>query len=274
MEGKALIEFDNVSFLYNPDTPFSEAPLKNVSLRIEKGTLSLLLGSNGAGKTTFLLLAAGLYRPTLGNIYIEGSDTVKTRGSFIRKLIGISFQHPEKYFFAETVKDEICYAAREFGFENVSERFSRVMNILELDANLLRDRSPFSLSGGEARKVAIGSSIIHDPEIVFLDEPTVSLDINGITCIRKIVKELKAEGKTVAISTHWPEYFLDIASDIIGLKEGKLCFHGSVKEFLSRSENWYENLGLFVEEGLYEIKEHFMKTGMVNTFNPVRWINA
>ncbi|OAA31682.1 hypothetical protein AT15_02320 [Kosmotoga arenicorallina S304] len=269
-----MIKFNNVSFLYNPDTPFFMASLKNISLQIEKGSLSLILGANGAGKTTFLLLAAGLFHPTLGKIYLDGIDITESGNNIARKLIGISFQYPEKYFFSENVKDEVCYAAREFGIGSIPERFQEMMEILGLEGEVIGPRSPFSLSGGEARRVAIGSSIIHNPEIVLFDEPTVSLDVDGIVSIREIISRLKAEGKTIVICTHWPEYFLDIASDIIGLKEGELFFHSNVREFLNKPESWYGNLGLIVEEGLREIKEHFRKTGEIIAFDPEGWINV
>ncbi|WP_053001100.1 energy-coupling factor ABC transporter ATP-binding protein [Kosmotoga pacifica] len=264
-----MIKFRNVTFFYEPDYSFQSAALKNINLSIKRNSVTLVLGSNGAGKSTFLLLASGLFQPTIGSVVINGYDTCKSHAKNIRKLVGIAFQRPESYFFCETVEEEVCYAAKKFGLDNIHERFNKMMQALGLKAERIKNLSPFSLSGGEARRVAIGGSIIHNPDVILLDEPTVSLDIEGILHIRKLLIRLKAEGKTIIISTHWPEYFLDIASDIIGFNEGQQYFHGSVEEFLKKPTKWYEMLGLYIEEDLYQIREHFLKAGIIRPFEPV-----
>lgn len=248
-----------VTHIYNFGSPYERKALEVISFEIPKGSFLLVLGGNGSGKTTLLMLASGLITPTLGEIYAFNEKLGDGGNKELRKRIGILFQFPENQFFAETVEEEVKYAGKNFEILSLEKRFHEVMQMVGLSAEKAANLSPFKLSAGEMRRVAFASVLIYSPELLILDEPTASLDHRGITQIRKILSKVRKNGGTVVVSTHWPEYFLDMVSHVLVLKEGKKMFFGSVREFLLHSEKKLIEYGLTIDGELSLLKRFFEK---------------
>ncbi|MCD6450167.1 MAG: ABC transporter ATP-binding protein [Thermotogaceae bacterium] len=206
------IELINVSYLYSTNTDFEKKVLDNINLTIENGRIFLVLGPNGSGKTTLLQILALLLRPTSGKILINGENAWKNPAKY-RKDIGIAFQFPENQFFSLSVYDEVTFAPKNFGIENLEEMYIKTMKMFELNPDEFRSRVPFTLSGGEKRKVGTASIVSYDPEIIILDEPFVSLDWEGRFEMLRYIKEWKKMGKGVVVATHHEKLFEDIADD-------------------------------------------------------------
>jgi len=208
----------DVTYVHSPSTPFERKVKMSGKLTVESGKLVLLTGKNGSGKTTILQIAAVLLKPLSGEISIDGEDPWRDPWKF-RRMIGFSFQFPENQFFEMRVFDEVVFAPKNFGLDDLEERYEKAMGIAGLDPKVYRDRLPFALSGGEKRKVAIASIISHDPEILILDEPLVGLDLPSRLEILDFLKSWKEMGKSALVATHRVEDFEKIADGIFDLDQ-------------------------------------------------------
>ncbi len=207
------IELVNVSHWY--ETSFGDLEvLKNVNLVIEDGEFVVVVGDNGSGKSTFLQILALLIKPKEGKILYDGHDPWKEPKRW-RKKIGFSFQFPENQFFSFTVYDEVIYSAKNFLGHVSDDLYTNAMKSVDLQPEEYRERSPFTLSGGEKRKVGIASIISHDPEVLLLDEPLVSLDWPSRCDIKEFLKNWKLKGKSAVIVSHYPEFFKGIYDRIL-----------------------------------------------------------
>jgi len=211
-----LIELKNISFVYSPGAPFEKRVFQDFNLAVSSGEVLLVTGDNGSGKTTLLQIIALVLKPTSGRILFDGEDAWKNPRRW-RKKIGFSFQFPENQFFNLTVYDEITYASKNFGSTNLEKAYVNSMKLVKLDADYYRERIPYSLSGGEKRKIGIASIIAHDPEILVLDEPLVSLDFPSRKEIISFLEKWKAAGKAAVIATHKKEIFSHIADKVLSL---------------------------------------------------------
>ena len=210
------IELINVSYTYSTNIDFGKKIIDDVNITVEEGKVLLVLGPNGCGKTTLLQIMALLLKPTSGKVLINGEDAWENPSKY-RKNIGIAFQFPENQFFSLSVYEEVTFAPKNFGVKNLEEMYRKVMEMFELDPEEFRNRVPFTLSGGEKRKVGIASIISYDPEIIILDEPLVSLDWEGRFEMLKYIKKWKDMGKGFAIATHHEELFEGIADGALVL---------------------------------------------------------
>ncbi len=206
------IELINVSYAYSINTDFEKKIIDNINITIESGKILLVLGPNGSGKTTLLQIMSLLLKPTSGKVIIDGEDAWKNPAKY-RKRIGIAFQFPENQFFSLSVYDEVTFAPKNFGIENFEEMYKKVMEMFDLDPEEFRNRVPFTLSGGEKRKVGIASIVSYDPEIIILDEPFVSLDWEGRFEMLDYIRKWKEMGRGLVIATHHEELLEDIADD-------------------------------------------------------------
>ncbi|SHH41118.1 ATP-binding cassette domain-containing protein [Thermosipho atlanticus] len=221
------ISLVNVSYVYNKNTPIEKKVLKRVNLEINLNEVIYIVGKTGSGKTTLLYLIDFLIKPTSGIIYVDGKSPYDNPDKY-RKNIGFAFQFPERQFFSETVKDEITFSLKNLNIDNVDKRLEYVQRILDIDDEMLT-KNPFKLSGGEQRRVAIASAIVHDPEILILDEPTVSLDyINEARIITFLKEWSNIKNKTLVIVTHDIEKFKEIPGKVYYLKKGKLIRSDSI----------------------------------------------
>lgn len=236
-----FIFVENVSFTYLINTPFAVQALRNVSFSIGRGESVAILGRTGCGKSTLVQHLNGLLIPQEGKVIVDGVDT-RVRGSALREIrqkVGLVFQYPEDQMFEETVFREIAFAPRNMGVEG-SELEARVrwaMEVVGLEYDALKDRSPFELSGGQMRRVAIASILSMKPEVLVLDEPTAGLDPQGRRALLDQLQELRKQwGLTIVVVSHNVEDVARIAERVIVLEEGSIVFDGSVREFFAQED--------------------------------------
>jgi energy-coupling factor transport system ATP-binding protein len=234
--------------------------LRNVNLNIkETGEMIALVGHTGSGKSTLVQLMNALLMPTTGEVRIMNEPVTKRRKlKPIRKKIGLVFQFPEYQIFETTVLKDISFGPANFGIENPEEKARQTAELMGIPD--LLDRSPFTLSGGQLRKVAISGILASDPDILILDEPTVGLDPNGKRELLEILAKLRSErDKTIIIITHDMEVVSRYFDRVIVLKEGEIVFDGKKTDLLKK-DDLYEKYSLDYPETikiLRAIKERF-----------------
>ncbi len=242
-----LVELRDVNFSYTQG-PHRKNVLRGVNLSIDQGELIGLIGPTGAGKSTLILLASGLLFPTQGTILFEG----RRIDNFweVRGKIGVLFQFPESQFFEPTVFDEIAFGLKNFGFSSLEIR-ERVFNILtQLGINFedFKNRSPFSLSDGEKRRVALASILAFEPKIIFLDEPTSNLDKEGREEIFSYLKLLnKKKNIAIVIASHDVDEIVEVVERVIVLNKGQILLDDSTKKIF-RSYDELKKMGLEVPQ--------------------------
>jgi len=201
------LTLSDVSFSY-PNSPSKLPVFEDMNLELKAGECHLLVGASGSGKSTLLTLAAGLAKPSKGTVLLD--DNTPLPGE-----VGLVFQHPESQLFAQTIKEDILFGPRNLGMQ-VEEAgdalVNRVLTLVGLDPDKFRHRSPFSLSGGEARRVAIATVLALGTDFFLLDEPTAGLDARGRVFIFELLQSLLAKGKGIMVATHDPEFFLPLAT--------------------------------------------------------------
>ena len=240
------INFSEVSFAYYVPRKKRNVRfvLRNVNLNIkETGEMIALVGHTGSGKSTLVQLMNALLMPTTGEVRIMNEPVTKRRKlKPIRKKIGLVFQFPEYQIFETTVLKDISFGPANFGIENPEEKARQTAELMGIPD--LLDRSPFTLSGGQLRKVAISGILASDPDILILDEPTVGLDPNGKRELLEILAKLRSErDKTIIIITHDMEVVSRYFDRVIVLKEGEIVFDGKKTDLLKK-DDLYEKYSL------------------------------
>ena len=215
---------DGVGYTYSQGTDFAECALEGVSLSVDPGELVLVLGSTGSGKSTMLLIAAGLLSATSGAASVDGAnlDRVSARG-----VVGMVFQDAESQLFAETVAEDVAFGPRNLGSSASDARAAAVaaLTVVGLEHETYGRRSPFGLSGGEARRTAIAGVLAMRPRYLLLDEPTAGLDSHGRLAVSRIVGAIRDSTGIVVVS-HSAEEFLGMADRVLVLAEGRVVFQG------------------------------------------------
>ncbi|ADQ04974.1 ABC transporter related protein [Caldicellulosiruptor owensensis OL] len=241
-----FIEMKNVEFIYGYKTPFEKKALENINLSITKGEFIGIIGKTGSGKSTLVQLMNGLLVPQIGDVVVDGINTKdKKRVKEIRKRVGLVFQYPEYQLFEETVYKDIAFGPQNLGFseDEVKRRVKEVCELLEIPQQLL-EKSPFELSGGQKRRVAIAGILAMDPECLILDEPTAGLDMRGRKRIFNIIERLHKEAKkTIILISHSLEDVAMLCERVIILSKGKIHFDGSKHQA-------FENVELLEKSGL------------------------
>ncbi|MCW3977544.1 MAG: energy-coupling factor ABC transporter ATP-binding protein [Candidatus Bathyarchaeota archaeon] len=227
-----MIEVKGVCFAY----PTGVEALKEVSLEIRDGDFVAIMGSNGAGKTTLVKHFNGLLKPASGEVFVGGVNTRSVSTASLAREVGFVFQNPDHQLFCETVEEEVAYALKNFGFEEgiVKSRVTWALNLLGLTQ--YRQTSPFMLSGGERKRLALASVLAWDPQVVVLDEPTIGQDYEQKEKLRQFIVQLNAQGKTVVVVTHDVEFVADCGPRIVLMAEGKIVADGDAKEILTNKE--------------------------------------
>lgn len=245
------IEFKHVSYTYQAGTPFEQQALNDISVKIVDGSFTALVGHTGSGKSTFIQHLNGLLKPTAGEIHINNQlitpQTKNKELDDLRHQVGIMFQFSENQLFEETVLKDIAFAPKNFGkSESEAEDLARAKaKLVGLDDQLL-ERSPFELSGGQMRRVALAGILAMEPQILVLDEPLIGLDPIGKRETMRIFKQLhESEKMTILIVTHNMDDVADYADQVIALERGKLIAAQSKQEFFSDPQWLYQHhLGL------------------------------
>ena len=227
-----MIEVEDVHFVY----PNRVEALKGVSLVIKDGEFVAIMGQNGAGKTTLVKHFNGLLKPSKGIVRVDGVETTKTSVAALSRNLGFVFQNPDHQLFSEIVEEEIAFALKNFGFEKevIEKRISWVLNLLGLEQ--YRKTSPFLLSGGERKRVALASVLAWNPKTLILDEPTIGQDYQQKEKLRQFIAQMQTQGKTVVIVTHDVEFVAECNPRVLLMKEGSIVADGEGREILTTPE--------------------------------------
>lgn len=209
--------------------------LRNVNLEVHKGEVVVIIGANGAGKTTLLKHFNGLLKPTKGSVRVYGYDTRSKSIAELSNYIGVVFQNPFHQFFEETVLDEVLVAARIRNIPNAHEKAMGILRFLGLDQ--YADKSPFELSVGEQRRLAIASVLVYNPPVLVLDEPTAGLDRGWKNELIKLINQLNMSGRTIIIATHDIEFLANLhVSKVVVMNNGEIVAQGSPRNILYRHD--------------------------------------
>ncbi|MEX1369641.1 energy-coupling factor transporter ATPase [Lactobacillus gasseri] len=232
------IEFKNVDYIYAPGTPFQTQGLTNISFKIRSGSFVAIAGHTGSGKSTLMQHFDGLLLPSKGSVTIADKSITSNTSSKslkeIRKKVGLVFQFPESQLFEETVLKDVMFGPLNFGFSEQKAKEQAIQWIRKVGlSEQVMNKSPFELSGGQMRRVAIAGVMAYEPDILCLDEPAAGLDPEGQKQMFDIFKNYQREGHTVILISHNMDDISQYADDMLVLEHGHLIKHASPKEFFS-----------------------------------------
>ena len=246
------IELKNLTHTYSEGSAFQATAIRDVNLTIEDGEFIAVVGHTGSGKSTLVQHLNGLLKPTGGQVLIDGED-LNAPGADrrrIRQKVGLVFQYPEYQLFEETVARDIAFGPKNLGLsaEETDARVRRAMAHVHLDYDKYAERSPFELSGGQMRRVAIAGVLAMEPKVLILDEPTAGLDPRGRDRILGMVQELHARGGTTVIMvSHSMDDVARLATRLVVMSRGELVATGTPREIF-RQVDMMESIGLGVPE--------------------------
>lgn len=258
------ISFKNVSYIYGEKTPFEKLALDNVSFEIKKGEFVGIIGHTGSGKSTLIQHFNGLLKPKSGNVII-GNENTKDKNfvkSKIRYKIGLVFQYPEYQLFEETIEKDIAFGPKNMGLDDkeIMKRVKDAMKVVGLDYETKKDKSPFEISGGQKRRVAIAGILAMKPEILILDEPTAGLDPKGRDELFSQIRKLYEESNiTVVLISHSMEDVAKLVNRIIVMKDGKIHFDKPTRDAFSDVAD-LKSVGLDVPQ-ITELMDNMRKKG-------------
>lgn len=248
------ISFKNVDYNYNEKTPYERKVLKNINIDIQDGSYTVIVGKTGSGKSTLIEHINGLLVPSTGEVTVgttvlrqaknkkERKELAKTLRN-LREQVAVLFQFSEQQLFETTVLKDIIFAPLNYGVDERTaiNRAKRLINLVGLGEEYL-DKSPFELSGGEMRKIALCGVLALKPKTLILDEPTVALDYKSRTEIMRLISKLKEQlNMTIVLVTHNMEYVLEYADKVFVMKKGGVVFSGSAEELFTNKTILTEN---------------------------------
>ena len=253
------IKIENLTHIYMPDGPFEKKALDDVNIDIKDGEFIALIGHTGSGKSTLIQHMNGLLEATSGHIIVDGEDITKegVNISDVRKKVGLVFQYPEYQLFEETIEKDISYGPRNLGLdeEEIHKRVIKSMEMVGLDYEIYKDKSPFDLSGGQKRRVAIAGVVAMEPKTLILDEPTAGLDPKGRDDILNQIRILhKKYNMTIILVSHSMEDVAKIAERVIVMNKGKVALQGTPSEVFKEVDT-LEEIGLGVPQVTYLMRE-------------------
>ena len=247
----AILETQNLTYKYSVGTPFEKVAIEDINISVEKGDFIGIIGHTGSGKSTLVQHLNGLLKPTSGTILLDGRD-IHSDKNFTRQArfkVGLCFQYPEYQLFENTVYEDIAFGPKNMKLskEEVKERVLRAAEFVGVRNDMLQ-KSPFDLSGGEKRRVAIAGVMAMQPEILILDEPSAGLDPKGRKVISEMIEQYrKNTGSTVIVVSHSMEDVAESADKVLVMNKGKVEYFASVDEVFSNAEHLVE-IGLNVPE--------------------------
>ena len=246
------IKIEHLTHTYMPGSPFASVAIHDVNLEIEDDELIGLLGHTGSGKTTLIQHLNGLVKATEGRIIVDGLDLTEKGVSLleVRKKVGLVFQYPEYQLFEETVAKDIAFGPKNMGLpaDEIDRRVRYAMQQVGLDYDSMAERSPFELSGGQMRRVAIAGVLAMQPKVLILDEPTAGLDPAGRRSILNMIRELHAAGGlTVIMVSHSMDDISTLATRLVVMSKGEMVLTGTPREVFMQQE-LLQSIGLDVPE--------------------------
>ena len=247
----AILKTENLTYVYSQGTPFEKTAVNNVSIEIEKGEFTGIIGHTGSGKSTLIQHFNGLLKPTSGRIYLDGQDIWEDKSKIrqVRFRVGLVFQYPEYQIFEETVYKDIAFGPKNMRLSEpeIDRRVRQTAAAVGISEELL-GKSPFELSGGEKRRVAIAGVMAMEPEVLILDEPTAGLDPKGRGIILEQIKEYHRNmGCTVLLVSHSMEDVARYASKILVMNKSEIFCYEKTSDVFKQSDE-IEKIGLSVPQ--------------------------
>lgn len=247
----AILETQNLSYVYSEGTPFQVTAVDNINISIDKGEFIGIIGHTGSGKSTLVQHLNGILKPTSGKILFEGKD-IHSSKDFTREVrfnVGLCFQYPEYQLFESTVYKDIAFGPKNMGLndEEIREHVMTACDFVGIRDDML-EKSPFDLSGGEKRRVAIAGVMAMEPKILVLDEPTAGLDPKGRRKIEQMIKNYRrTTNNTVIVVSHSMEDVARLADRVLVMNNGKVEFFTGVREVFSHIDRLHE-IGLDIPQ--------------------------
>ena len=260
-----MIEVKNLTHIYNEGLPHESVALEDVSFKIEDGSFVGIIGHTGSGKSTLLQHLNGLLKPNEGSIIIDGTDITDGHAKMldIRRKVGLVFQYPEYQLFEETVAQDVAFGPTNLGLsqEEIDERVRSSIELVGLDYERIKDHSPFELSGGQKRRVAIAGVLAMKPEVLVLDEPTAGLNPKAHFDILDMVQTIHKDEKNITIFvSHNMNDIARMSDQVLVIHRGRLAMNGTPAEVFAREEE-LKSMGLALPDAT-EIVSQLRKEGM------------
>ena len=260
-----MIEVKNLTHIYNEGLPHESVAIADVSFTIDDGEFVSIIGHTGSGKSTMLQHLNGLLKPKSGTIIIDGIDITDSKTGMleIRKKVGLVFQYPEYQLFEETVAKDVAFGPANLGLEpeEIDARVRRSIELVGLDYDEIKNASPFELSGGQKRRVAMAGVLAMEPRVLVLDEPTAGLNPRAHRDILDMVGEIhRREKNTIILVSHNMNDVARLSDRILVMSGGKLEMNGTPQEIFSREEE-VKSMGLALPDSM-EILSRLKKAGM------------
>lgn len=245
------IKLKDVSFIYSPKTPFETLALSNITLSIGENEFIGLIGHTGSGKSTFIQLLNGLLFPTKGKLYIDGKEIREYRSLVdIRRKIGVVFQYPEDQFFEENVFNEVAFGLKNMGLPDlvIEKRVKKVLELVDLDPKVFCKRSPFHLSGGEKRRLAIAVVLAMKPDLIIFDEPGVGLDPKSKEKIFALIHGLYKEGTSIILVSHDMDVVASFSNRVLVMNKGKIILDDTPYVVFIKNRKLLESINLDIPD--------------------------
>jgi energy-coupling factor transport system ATP-binding protein len=236
----AILKTEHLTYSYSTGTPFEVTAIEDINIEIEPGELVAVIGHTGSGKSTLIQHFNGLLKPQSGKVYVDGQDIWESKKTLraSRFAVGLCFQYPEYQLFEETVYKDIAFGPKNMKLseEEIDRRVREAARFIGVTDDML-EKSPFDLSGGEKRRVAIAGVMAMEPKILILDEPTAGLDPRGRDVILDLIRNYREEtGRTVMIVSHSMDDVAKIATKVLVINDRHVAMYGTVPEIYARSE--------------------------------------
>jgi len=236
----AILKTEHLTYSYSTGTPFEVTAIEDINIEIEPGELVAVIGHTGSGKSTLIQHFNGLLKPQSGKVYVDGQDIWESKKTLraSRFAVGLCFQYPEYQLFEETVYKDIAFGPKNMKLseEEIDRRVREAARFIGVTDDML-EKSPFDLSGGEKRRVAIAGVMAMEPKILILDEPTAGLDPRGRDTIMGLIRNYREEtGRTVMIVSHSMDDVAEIATKVLVINDRHVAMYGTVPEIYARSD--------------------------------------
>ncbi|MGN1195677.1 MAG: energy-coupling factor transporter ATPase [Acutalibacteraceae bacterium] len=246
-----VLETKDLTYIYSKGTNYEMAAIKNINLSIEKGELVGIIGHTGSGKSTLVQHFNGILKSTSGTVLLDGKDIWEDKSKIrnVRFKVGVCFQYPEYQLFEETVYKDIAFGPKNMGLDEkeIDRKVRQVCEFVGIDESYF-EKSPFDLSGGEKRRVAIAGVMAMEPEVLVLDEPCAGLDPKGRNVILDLIRDYRKKTEsTVLVVSHSMEDISKIATKILVMNDSRLAFYDTVDNVFSHSDELKE-MGLNIPE--------------------------